>query len=399
MSTAMRPVYDVDFTDPEINHDPYPYLEEMRAIGPVVWNEPSASWIVTPYDQVRAVLVNAADFRQPSELFTEVLGDPSVVATDNPRHDELRSIWGPYFLRGAIEKRADLVREICDRHIGPLLDRVRDGEVVDLVSRLRMVPTEVIARLIGVPAEDTPQFAEWGQAIVYQFDAYSMPGADDSTLREAAAAATKALNEYCGDQLEMRRRTGKADDLLGVLATTDVPMADLEKQAMITMFIEGAQDTTTKFMTNTVAALALHPDQRSALKDDRTLMPQALDEVMRWQGAVMMDLRLARRAGVKIGDVPIAEGDQISPALSAANRDPARWDHPEVFDIFRPAKGNLGFGFGIHNCMGINLAKLEATVVVNKLLDVIPDYQIATDTLDYGRSFVIRAPVSLPLSQ
>jgi cytochrome P450 len=97
--------------------------------------------------------------------------------------------------------------------------------------------------------------------------------------------------------------------------------------------------------------------------------------------------------------VPIAEGDQISPALSAANRDPARWDDPEVFDIFRPAKGNLGFGFGIHNCMGINLAKLETTVVVNKLLDVIPDYQIATDTLDYGRSFVIRAPVSLPLSQ
>jgi cytochrome P450 len=175
-------------------------------------------------------------------------------------------------------------------------------------------------------------------------------------------------------------------------------MTDHEKRSYITVFIEGAQDTTTKFVTTTLAALAQHPAQRSALVEDRELVPQALEEVMRWQGPVTLDTRVARRPGVRIGDVPIAEGDHVSPALVSANRDPSRWRDPEIFDIFRPAKGHLGFGFGSHGCMGINLARLVATTVINKVLDAAPEYQLATDTLDYGASFLIRGPLTLPLS-
>jgi cytochrome P450 len=400
MPSALRPQADLDFTEPEINRDPWPHFEELRELGPAVWNPPSNSWILTSYEDVRAVLRNEADYAPAAELYAEIFGDPTVLGADNPRHAELRGIWGPALLRGAMKSWVELVAEICDRHLDPALDRIRDGEVVDLVSHLRMIPTELIARMIGVPAEDCGLFTEWGQCIVYQFDAYSAPDSEDAAeLREAGTAATKALNDYCGEQLEMRRRAGRADDLLGVMATTEVPMSDQEKRAYITMFIEGAQDTTTKFNTSTLAALAQHPEQRTALAKDREFVAQALEEVMRWQGPVSLDLRIARRPGLQIGDVTFAEGDQISPSLAAANRDPSRWSDPHSFDIFRPAQAHLGFGFGTHGCMGINLARLVATTVLNKVLDAIPEYRLATDTLEYGSSFLIRGPLSLPLSR
>jgi cytochrome P450 len=399
MASALRPEYDLDFTHPEINRDPWPYMEEIRELGPAVWNPPSNSWIVTAYENVRGVLGNAADFAQPAELYAEIFGDPSVLGADSPRHEELRGIWGPSLLRGAVKQWGELVGEICDRHLDPVLGLLRDGEIVDVVSHLRMIPTELIALMIGVPAEDCGLFTEWGQRVVYQFDAYSSPDAERAAeLRQSGMAATKELNAYCGQQLALRQRSGNADDLLGVLATTDVPMTDQEKRAYVTMFLEGAQDTTTKFNTSTLATLAQHPDQRAAVVNDRTLMSQALEEVMRWHGVVSLDLRLSRRADVRIGEVPIPEGDQVSPALSAANRDPSRWTDPHLFDIFRPAKANLGFGSGGHSCMGINLARLVATNVMDKVLNEFPEYALATETLEYGSSFIIRGPLSLPLS-
>jgi cytochrome P450 len=216
-------------------------------------------------------------------------------------------------------------------------------------------------------------------------------------MRKSGAEATEALQAYCGEQLEKRRHSGDASDLLGVLATTEVQMTDQEKRSYVTVFLEGAQDTTSKFTTTTLATLAQHPDQRKALVEDRDLMPQALDEVMRWGGPVNLDPRIARGPGVRIGDVPIPEGSSVSLALGAANRDPSRWENPHDFNIFRPSKSHLGFGFGIHSCMGVNLARLIASTIMNKVLDAAPEYKLATEELEYGRSFVIRGPKKLPL--
>jgi cytochrome P450 len=399
MRSTSQPHYALDFTDPEINRDPWGYLEEVRDLGPAVFNPPSNSWFVTSYDHVRSIYANEPDFAPASELYAEVFGDPSILGSDTPRHDDLRRIWNPYLLRKAITTWTDLMGEVTDQQLAPILDRLRDGEVVDIVPYLRIIPTYLIASMIGVPTEDCGLFTEWGERMVYMFDVHSAPNAERAAeLRASGVAATKALHDYCGDQLEMRRRTGNADDLLGVLATTDVPMTEHEKRSYITMFIEGAQDTTTKFLTTALVALAQHPDQRRALVEDRGLMLQTLDEIIRWQGPVVMHPRVARRSGARVGDVPIPEGDNLSLVLGAANRDSARWSNPHDFDIFRPVKANLAFGFGIHSCMGVNLARLETTIFLSRVLDAIPKYRLATDTLDFGRSIIIRGPVSVPLT-
>ncbi|MFL6636631.1 MAG: cytochrome P450 [Massilia sp.] len=399
VGSGVRPEYNLDFTDPAINRNPWPYMDEVRAIGPAVWNEPSQSWLVTGYKESRAILMNEADFRPAGELYEEIFGGPTVLGADNPRHLQLRSVWDKYLRRDAMQNYVDLINEIADKRLGAVLEQVRAGEVVDFVPHLRKIPTELTARMIGVPVEDCEDFIRWGHCMVEQFHLYNAPNAEAAEqMRKDAVDATKALHDYSGRVLEERRRAGNSDDLLGVLATTAIPMTEQEKRSYITIFIEGAQDTSTKLMTSALGSLALHPDQKKALVADRALIPQALEEVMRWHGPVSLDIRIARHANVQIGGIHIPEGDHVSPALGAANRDPSRWSDPHAFNIFRPAQPHLGFGFGIHICMGMNVARILGEIVLNKILDAIPDYRLAEDGLDYGRSFIIRGPVRLPLT-
>jgi cytochrome P450 len=401
MPSVLRPECNIDFTDPEINHDPYPYLDQMRELAPAVWNEPSDSWFVTSFDNVRMVFGNFADFAQAEAMYADIFRGPVMVSVDNPRHNELRSVWGPYLSRKAVEDYADLARAIADEHLDPLLDRLRDGEAVDVVPALRQIPTQLIATLLGVPHDDCARFVAWAQEMVSIFDVYEAPGIEDAEkLQAAGLTAAKELHDYSGEILAARRRAGGADDMLGVLATSNVGMTEQEMRSYITLLIFGAQDTTTKFSTNAVSAFAQHPDQRRALADDRELMPQALDEVIRWQCPVSADVKVARHAEVRIGDVPIPEGAHVTPVCGAANRDPARWDDPNTFDISRPRQANVGFGFGVHSCIGVNLARLVVRTVLTKMLDAAPEYKldVSADELDYGRSFPIRGALSLPLS-
>jgi cytochrome P450 len=396
--TGSRPEYGLDFTDPDVNRYPWPHLGEMRELAAAVFNAPSNSWFVTSYEDVRAVYANDADFAPATKLIEEMFGDPTVVGSDSPRHEELRGVLNPYLLRGAVKRWVELMGELADQQLTPIIERLRDGESVDAIPYLRMIPAQLIARIMGVPAEDSERLSEWSQRMVYMFDAHSAPGTERAAqLQEAGIEAKKALHEYFGEQLEMRRREGSVDDLLGVLATTDVPMSDHEKLSYVTLLIEGAQDTTTKFMAASLVALGQHPEQRRALVEDRALMRSALDEVIRWQGPVFLSLRVSRHHSARVGNVLIPAGDTLSLMLGAANRDPSRWERPEDFDMAREFKANLGFGFGRHSCMGINLARLETEIFINKLLDAIPDYQLVAEPVDYGRSINIRGPASLRL--
>jgi cytochrome P450 len=367
-------------------------------MGRAVWNEPSQSWFVTSFNDAREVMNNVTDYRQAEELFTEIFGGPVLMGEDNPRHKQLRDIWDKSFRPTGIINYAELVGEIARKRIAPVLERLRDGEVVDVIPHLRMIPTELTARMLGVPPEDCEQFISWGHRIVEQFHVFNSP--DDKRaeeLRQSAVAATQALHDYSGDVLEQRRRAGDTDDLLGMLAATDVPMTEQEKRSYITILIEGAQDTSTKFMTNSLLALAQHADQRQALTQDRDLVRQMLEEALRMFPPAMLNIRIARRPGVRIGDVEIPEGDHVSPAICAANRDPSRWDNPHSFDIFRPTRTHLTFGFGLHHCMGAHLSRLLGKIVINMVLDATPNYQLATEKLDYGRAFIIRGPAELAL--
>jgi cytochrome P450 len=400
MTTLARPESHIDFTDPAINRDPYPYLDQIRELAPAVWNPPSNAWLVTSFDNVRMLFSRFADFAQAETMYLDVFGGTTLVGADNPRHNELRSVWGPYLTRRAVEDYADLARRVADEQLAPALERLRAGETVEIGEYLRQIPTHTIATLLGVPREDGDRFVQWAQRMVSVFDVYDAPGEDAAAKRAEGLAAAKELYDYSGEALELRRRFPGSDDLLSALATTDVEISEEEMRAYVTMMIFASQDTTTAFQKVAVAALAQHPDQRRAVAEDRTLMPKALDEVIRWQCPVTGDVRLVRHGNVQIGGISIPEGDYVTPVVGAANRDPARWENPGTFDIFRPERGNVGFGFGIHSCLGVNLARMVVTTTMNKILDEIPEYQLAVpaDELEYGHSFLIRSAEVLPLT-
>lgn len=400
-SRATRPQSEVDFSDAALNQDPFAELDRVRQLGPAVWNPPSDSWMITSFDNVKSVFMNFADFAQDSEMFEDLFGGPTMASVDNPRHNEFRSVIGPYLSRQGVVAYSDLARDITDEHIGPVVERLRAGEIVDVAPVVRNIPAYLVTRLLGVPKEDCLQFIEWADLMNGVFELKSAPGVKDAELRrQAAAQATQDMRDYSAGALEQRRRTGDTSDLLGVLAAADDMLSERDKHSYITALIFGAQDTTATLAKNVTVALAQHPDQRRAVAGDRTLIRQTLDEVVRWRAPVFCEVRVVRHDDVQFDEVRLGEGDSVSLVIGAANRDPSRWESPEKFDIFRAEKGNLGFGFGLHNCLGVNLARLEVQTALEKLLDEVPEYQLALsdDELDYGNYFHVRGPSAVPLS-
>jgi cytochrome P450 len=177
-------------------------------------------------------------------------------------------------------------------------------------------------------------------------------------------------------------------------------MTPEERVGYVTMVIQGGQDTSATWAKNITVALAEHPDQRSAVAADSDLVRLALDEVIRWNAPVTAEIRVVRNPGVEIGGIPVAQGDTVIMLLGATHRDPTRWDNPEVFDVHRPLKGNLGFGFGVHSCLGVNFARLLVTSLTATILREIPNYTVAIPEtgFDFGRSYAVRGTSTLPLS-
>jgi cytochrome P450 len=189
--------------------------------------------------------------------------------------------------RTAAEGHARLAQEVIDEHLNPAFEQMRAGEAVDVAGLYRIISTQFVARVLGVPTEDCAQFVRWAEDMAGAFDLSVSSGLEDAdAVREAAAVATREMNNYSTAALEQRRRSGNATDLLGALATTDVPLTEKEKHGYVTMLIQGMQDTTVNWAKNVTVALAQHPDQRRAVAEDRTLVRQALDEIVRWQAPV-----------------------------------------------------------------------------------------------------------------
>lgn len=400
-STSVRPESTIDLSDATVNHDPFPYYEEIRNLGPAVWNPASDSWLVSSFDLAKSVFSNFRDFAQKQDMYQEMYGTIALPGQDNPRHNELRAIIAPLMSRKAAEGHAELARQIIHHHLGPVFERMRDGETVDVAGIYRTVSTEFMARLLGVPTEDCGQFVTWAEEMAGTFDLAVTPGREDAeAIRQAATKATNELNDYALQAINQRRGSGENADLLSALANTDAELTDIEGVGYVTMLIQGGQDTVATWAKNTTTAFAQHPDQRKALAEDRGLMQQALDEVIRWQAPVTAEVRVVRNAGVDIGGVPLQKGDGVVLLLAAAHRDPSRWEDADVFDIHRPQMGNLGFGFGVHNCLGVNFARRLVTSMTNTFLDEVPDFKVAIplDELDYGQSYAIRGAQSLPLT-
>jgi cytochrome P450 len=294
------------------------------------------------------------------------------------------------------------VEQVVDDLLEPLVERLKDGEVVDAFPALvSAVPVNVVALLVGAPPQDLPLFRQWNEDITGVLVARTNDNSDAANqLRSNGAAANAAMRQYFMEGIEARRSTGSTDDLVGIMGHSPVELDEEQRRAHLVQLIWAGSDSTAKLLSNTMVTLAQYPDQRRAIAADRSLVPQAIEESLRYQTVSYALPRIVRKEQVRIGDVTIPHGEKVVGMTAGANRDPARWDNPDRYDINRPQKAHVGFGTGIHSCIGVHVARLEARIWLNKVLDRIPEYQLTVDDdeIEYGSNIMTRGPVSIPIS-
>ena len=381
--------------------DPYPVWARLREQTPVwagsmadefgVASMEEALYTQTPYTPltfaaVQQVLRDGETFS--SAGYAESIGlvfGHSILEMDEPEHHAYRGLIQQAFTRKAMETwEEEIVRPVVARHVDAFRDRGR----ADLVSELLFpFPVTVIAEMIGLPTEELPTFHAKAVELI------SIAG-----NIEVGFAASTWLYEYF-QGIITQRRADPRHDLISVLAEAELDgqrLTDDEIIAFLRLLLPAGAETTYRSSSNLMFGLLSNPDQLAALRADRSLMPQAIEEGVRWDPPLTGIGRTCTKDTVVEG-VLIPAGSPVHVCMAAANRDPSRWDRPDEFDIHREQKQHLAFAFGPHMCLGMHLARMETTVAINALLDL-PDLRLDPDAEDVHISgLAFRAPARLPV--
>lgn len=395
MSVEDLPVSDIDFSADAYMNEPHKHLAEMRKQGRMVYHPKTGYYILTTYRDVARVLGKAALFASDSATFSTLFGGHSMLSMDNPKHNEVRSVWATQFQRDSIEKYTELITEVVDTYVDDYLARLRtSSEPLDAVAEMtRPIPTVIIARLLGVPREDFSKFSRWSDEMSGILEGSYDVSPYGQAAMETGLKATASMNAYVGHAVQRRRET-ETSDLIADMVHSPVAK-DMEESEIIasnTALIFAGNETTSKLMSQVLYALERHPEQREMLRQDRSLIPAAIEEVHRWIGVVFFQIRYVRDPeGAEVAGVHLPQGAPIMTNMAAANHDPERWENPERFDITRPRQPHVAFGFGPHTCLGLNLARLEIETLLNKMLDLHPDWQIEGE-INWGTNPNVRGP-------
>jgi cytochrome P450 len=396
------PVINVSFYEAGFNQDPYPVLEEIRAAGPIVYNEALDRLVVTSYSNVTQVMGDATRFTQgASDAFVDFFGGQTMETIDDQdRHDAVRGIWARDFWRTNLEQQRPMVENVVAGQLGPFIDRVLSGETVDAVADLaRGIPTLVIAQMLGIETSMFKQFSAWSDAMGAIPEGALDPTERGAEIIAAGRRATAELNVYIAAQIAARRNN-PGDDLISKMVSSEYAQTSMSEQEIIasnTQLVFAGNETTAKLMAHTLVTLARHPDQRAMVTADRSMVAATIEEVLRWETITQFIDRDVRADDVVVAGVPVAAGRSVTAMQGAANRDPDRWDDPGTFNIAREPRQHVGFGFGMHSCIGLNLARLEAQIWLNQLLDELPEYELAGD-ITYGGNFQLRGPEAVPIA-
>jgi cytochrome P450 len=387
-----------DFQDQHFIDDPYPDLHTLQDLGPVVYHEDLQQYIVSHYEECLTVFSDSQAFFSPPEFFRAMFGGETIMSMDVDRHDQTRGIWAETFTRRGVAPRREMITEAVDTCLAPLAERLRSGERVDVVAEMtRPVPTLVIARMLGIPTTDHPQFSDWSDGMVKAAEGATDASPQGVENLRLGMEATAQFNEYLAVMMSGKARSRCPVDLIGQMVESSVSteMTAQEMTASVAQLVFAGNETTAKLMGTALYALARFPDQRRLLVENRDLIPRAVEEIHRWMSVIHVGWRVARDGKGLISGVQLPAGATILVLQGAANRDPKRWENPDVLDVRRTPRSHLGFGFGMHHCLGINLARLELEIWLNRMLDEVPDWDVLD--IDWGRGWVARGPVRLTI--
>lgn len=369
------------FQSDEINFgtdaDPYPLIHELRGRGPVLKGDyrgffglasmPTEAPVFTVVGtkEITEVLTDQTRFSNAAykaNLGTS-FGMGSISTMDNPEHGRWRKIFQKIFLPQHVKKWGST---IVDPTVRDLMDKFVDKGEADLVQQFTILyPFEVIYRQLALPQGD-----------VRTFQRLAIGQTDFMTPGKAQEAAAK-LGEYF-EALVAERRAHPGDDLVSLLANTEVDgenLPDLVLYSFLRQLMNAAGDTTYRGTSILLTALLRNPDQLDAIRNDRKLIAPAIEEALRWDGPVIMQTRMAA-IDTELGGVVIPAGSVLEVVAGAANRDPAVWDNPDKFDLFRKRDAHWSFSRGPHICVGQHLARVEMTRAIEAILDNLPNLQL-----------------------
>ncbi|MFE9456785.1 cytochrome P450 [Streptomyces californicus] len=395
-----EPLIDLAALGEQFTRDPYPVYAALREKGPVHRvriPEGTDAWLVVGHELGRTLLTDQRlskhwDRASPALGVVKVSSGTSMLSTDAPDHTRLRKLVAREFTPRRMERLAPRVQEMTDALLDTMLTAL--GRTADLVEALAFpLPMSVICELLGVPSLDREKFRTWsGRAL-------------SSTDPAARAVSAEAMTAYISGLLDDKRAEAGGDDLLSALIHTADEDGDRlsgdELIGMVWLLLVAGHETTVNLITNGVHHLLAHPDQLAALRADFSLIDNAVEEILRFEGPVETPTYRFTTEPVEIGGTVIPGGGElVLVALSDANRDPARYPDGSRFDITRDARGHLAFGHGIHYCLGAPLARIEARIAIRSLLERCPDLRSAADpaTLEWRSGMLIRGPLSLPVA-
>ncbi len=384
-------------TNREELYSSYEWYRQMRETQPVFQDPDWGGLHIFRYADVARVLSDHATFSSdesryaPAEFRDNSPISSSILRMDPPRHRQLRNLVSQGFTPRMVAQMEPRIKEITSE----LIDKVADKGEMDAIRDLAYpLPVTVIAELLGIPAELREDFKRWSDALV---------SGDEETTEEERQALFQEIGGMFGyfSQVLEERRTHPQDDLVSALLAAEVDgqrLSDIELLGFCGLLLVAGNETTTNLIGNLILCLDENPGVVERLRANRELVPGAIEEALRYYSPVKTMTRFATTA-TTIGDKRIEAGQIILPWISSANRDEAEFPDADRFDIEREPNRHLAFGRGIHFCLGAPLARLEARIALNTMLDRLPgQWQVADVPLERIKSFIVFGTKNLPLT-
>ena len=392
----------IDFNDPAFVSNPYPALKELRAAGQPVWHEGMQMFLAARHSDANDVFRNKSlgrIFTEKSpefewEIFNWLHAD-SILDSEPPKHTRLRSLVAKAFNRQKIEGMRPAVGRITEQLLDAIDEKVKTGQTFDLIADYaEPLPVKIIADLLGFPESEEHLLRPWSQAIVKMYEVNP-----SVQYQNEAKLAAQEFADYVRDLAESRKKTPGAD-LISDLAIVEENGEKLNMHELVAtcvLLLNAGHEASVNAFGNGMVAALQRPDQTALLRDNsRGITNTALEEFMRFDAPLHMFERTAT-ADTEIGGVSIKEGQKIAALIGSANRDETVFSSPELMDLTRDPNPHIGFGAGIHFCIGAPLARLEMSVSLPALWEKYPHMQLAGDAIRRP-TFVLRGYESVAIS-
>jgi cytochrome P450 len=389
---------------PKMMADPYPFYARLRSAAPVYWVDQIGGWVLTRYADVTALLrsphvssdrANKAPLQSGPEFqaLNEVRGY-SMLNADPPRHTRLRLLVNKAFKPKTVEELAPFIRSFVDEALDAALARGRMDVMADLAFPL---PATVIAEMLGVPPEDRDRFKHWSDDVTAAVG--NVPSNSSPELLRKSVEGMRALEAYFQDIIARRRAEPRDDLISGLIKAQEEGdrLSDRELLANCVLLLNAGHETTTNLIGNGTYALLRHPDQLKRLRDDPSLIPTGVEELLRYESPVQLTNRILT-ADMELGGKVLRAGQMVLLLLAAANRDPEQFPDPDKLDVGRQNNKHVAFGLGSHFCLGAPLARLEGRLVFEALFRRAPGLRLDGPSPRYRQNFNLRGLESLPVS-